>query len=246
MKQRDNFRKQRLAVIGCLIFLLLFPGGLVVNTEKAETKEIISSVVREDCGTKTEILQEVNEAELLKAQLMANKLPAGTAASKVYSNEYEYIGCLGSAEWRGEIMEGQISGFATVFNRIESPEFPNSPYEVISQRNPRQFSPVGDNGLIYYGEGSMVTIDMVPEKTLEALDRAIAGEDPTEQLLKLATDAKIQELQEEGKTLKLEYNAYWEGGALFFMTPAAFKSFEDNVAVYITIDGHVFFRAWSL
>ena len=86
--------------MGFLIFLFSFSGGLVVKTEKAETeemKEIISSVVREDCGTKTEILQEVNEAELLKAQLMGNKLPAGTAASKVCSNEYEYIGCLGSA-----------------------------------------------------------------------------------------------------------------------------------------------------
>lgn len=176
-----------------------------------------------------------------KALLLATELPIGTSSSQVYANLYEYLACLGYAEWRGEDFEGQISGFAVLINRVQHSDFPDTYYDVITEDNPRQFTPVRSDGLIYANK-SVVTFDMVPQKTLDALDRALAGEDPTEMLLEKETERLLA----EGSKLKLEPSAYYQGGAVFFMTEKAFQNFKDGVAVYVTIDHHVFFRAWSL
>lgn len=175
-----------------------------------------------------------------KEVLLATPMPAGTSAAEVYDNVYEYMACLGYAECRGENLEGQISVFAVPINRVQHDGFPSTFFDVITEDNPRQFTPVGNDDLIYSNR-KVVTFDMVPQKTLDALDRALAGEDPTERLLK----EKAESLVAAGKKLKLDISEYYEGGAVFFMTKKAFSRFKNQVAVYVIIDHHVFFRAWS-
>lgn len=175
-----------------------------------------------------------------KEILLSMPLPSGTRAAEVYNNVYEYMACLGYAEWRGEDLEGQIAGSAVLINRQHHTSFPGNFYDIITEDNPRQFTPVGNNGLIY-SNGKVVTFDKVPQKTLDALDRALAGEDPTEMLLK----EKAETLLAAGKHLKLDITEYYEGGAVFFMTEKAFQKFKNQVAVYVVIDHHVFFKAWS-
>jgi len=72
-----------------------------------------------------------------------------------------------SAESPDEPLEGQVAVAAVVLNRVESPHFPNTVWDVIMQ--PRQFSPVW-NG--------QIKRPIVPTAE-EAAMRALRGVDPT-------------------------------------------------------------------
>lgn len=71
------------------------------------------------------------------------------------------------AEANGESLEGQIAVAAVVLNRVQSPRFPNTVWDVMHQ--PGQFTPVEGNNLP----------SVVSDSCIEAVNRALRGEDPT-------------------------------------------------------------------
>lgn len=72
-----------------------------------------------------------------------------------------------SAEARGESLEGQIAVAAVVLNRVQSSRFPNTVWDVMHQ--PGQFTPVQQNALPKHAD----------DTAIEAVNRALRGEDPT-------------------------------------------------------------------
>lgn len=137
------------------------------------------------------------------------------------------------AEATGESIIGQIAVAAVVINREECVEFPDTFYEVINQSG--QFSVV-KNGEIY--SGSIVNYEDISQETINAVKRALGGEDPTEQLL-----------WEEAERLGLDPIKYAEGGALYFYNPDgcsdAELKFRANIKVKIRIGNHVFYKYWD-
>ncbi len=86
---------------------------------------------------------------------------------EVTAKEKDMLIRLVSAEARGESLEGQIAVAAVVLNRVQSDKFPNSVWDVIHQ--PRQFTPVENDSLPKTAGSTCV----------EAVERALRGEDPT-------------------------------------------------------------------
>lgn len=108
-----------------------------------------------------------------------------------------------------EDIEGQIAVAAVIINREQNSNFPNTFKGVITQSG--AFSSV-QGGEIYIMTANPYVLDYedIPERTIEATQRAINGEDPTEQLL-----------WNEAVRLGLDPQKYAEGGALFFYNPSA-------------------------
>ncbi|MEJ8546067.1 cell wall hydrolase [Brevibacillus borstelensis] len=65
--------------------------------------------------------------------------------ARISKRDMELLARLVYAEGRGEPYEGQVAIAAVVLNRVESPQFPNTVYEVIFARN--AFSPVKNGRL---------------------------------------------------------------------------------------------------
>lgn len=86
---------------------------------------------------------------------------------EVTPEERELLARVVHAEARGESLEGQIAVAAVVLNRVRSPKFPNTIWEVLHQSG--QFTPVEQGNLPQKAAASC----------LEAVDRALRGEDPT-------------------------------------------------------------------
>lgn len=87
------------------------------------------------------------------------------------------------AEARGEGIEGQIGVVNVILNRVESKAFPNTVSDVIfdTSNGVKQFSPTSD-GEIYWtdNDGERRTVlasDIIP-KTEDAVEQALAGENP--------------------------------------------------------------------
>ena len=89
---------------------------------------------------------------------------------EITTEEYEMLLRIVEAEAGGEDTEGKILVANVVLNRVESDKFPDTIEEVIFQRNGKvtQFSPVAD--------GRYYTVE-VSEDTIEAVNRALSGED---------------------------------------------------------------------
>ena len=88
----------------------------------------------------------------------------------ISAKEYEMLLRIVEAEAGGEDTEGKILVANVVLNRVESEKFPDTIEEVIFQKNGKvtQFSPIAD--------GRYYTVE-VSEDTMEAVNRALAGED---------------------------------------------------------------------
>lgn len=129
-----------------------------------------------------------------------------------------------------ESEEYQVAVAATIINRILSDSFPDDFYGVISQRN--AFSTVR-SGKIY-----MITLDMIPESTISAVQRALRGEDPTEEAL-IA----------EARRLGLDEEYYAQGGALFFYNPAACSqealTARESMQIKYNFGLHCFYKVWG-
>lgn len=152
-------------------------------------------------------------------------------------SEFKDFCRIGYPEWRGESMEGQIAGFATVLNRMKSDEFKDDLYEVLYQ--PGQFSTVR-NKEIYKDMtfSEIVEYNDLSERTITAAQRALDGEDPTEELLR-----------KEAERLGLDPEKYAEGGALYFYNPdhCGEKALESRayIKVKIRIGNHIFYKFWD-
>ncbi|MBQ3127251.1 MAG: cell wall hydrolase [Clostridia bacterium] len=100
----------------------------------------------------------------------ANLTPTGSGwaaeASSVYdSDDLYWLSRIISAESRGEPLAGQLAVGNVVLNRVASPEFPNTIYDVIFDRKYAiQFTPVA-NGTIYQtpAESSVIAAKLALE-----------------------------------------------------------------------------------
>ena len=110
--------------------------------------------------------EEIRQVEEEKKR-QAEKEAARQAAVVYYSDQdYEVLTRIVEAEAGGCDAKGRILVANVVLNRVKSKEFPNTITEVVYQKS--QFSPVFD--------GRLRTC-RVSEKTVEAVNRALAGED---------------------------------------------------------------------
>lgn len=85
----------------------------------------------------------------------------------VTGEELDLLARVVQAEAGGEPFEGKVAVAAVIFNRVRSSRYPNSVWEVLHQ--PGQFTPVEQGTLPAKADASSV----------EAVRRALAGEDPT-------------------------------------------------------------------
>lgn len=207
------------------ICLLLIVIGLVINTIN------LARLIR------TRNDKEIDIAEIETTIQIEPTTGLNEELFILTEEEFKDVARLGYPEWRGECMEGQIAGFATFFNRVESLEFPDTVYEVLYQSG--QFSTVW-NAEIYTDTSltEVVKYEDVPEKTIEALMRALEGEDPTEELL-----------WKEAERLGLDPEYYAEGGALYFYNPdycseTALEA-RSNIKVKVRIGNHIFYKIWD-
>lgn len=132
---------------------------------------------------------------------------------------------------------GQVAVAATIIHRQYSPEFraDGNFYNVMnngfsSVRNGEIYIMTSNPYVLYYED--------VPERTIRATERALNGEDPTEQLL-----------WEEAVRLGLDPEVYAAGGAKYFYNPNACSEAalaeRANIKCKVQIGNHVFYKVWD-
>ena len=132
---------------------------------------------------------------------------------------------------------GQVAVAATIIHRQYSPEFraDGDFYQVMnngfsSVRNGEIYIMTSNPYVLYYED--------VPERTIRATERALNGEDPTEQLL-----------WEEAERLGLDPEVYAAGGAKYFYNPNACSEADlaerANIKCKVQIGNHVFYKVWD-
>lgn len=132
---------------------------------------------------------------------------------------------------------GQVAVAATIIHRQYSSEFhaDGNFYNVMNNG----FSSV-HNGEIYIMTSNPYVLyyEDVPERTIRATERALNGEDPTEQLL-----------WEEAVRLGLDPEVYAAGGAKYFYNPNACSEAalaeRANIKCKVQIGNHVFYKVWD-
>ena len=156
-----------------------------------------------------------------------------TVNSQIASPDVELLAKVTYAEAGNQTLEQQLAVAAVILNRVESESFPNTIQEVISQKG--QFSSVKGGTVMAFGEP--VAFSEVPESCVQAAERALAGEDPTEELLR-------QEAISKG----LNPDEYASGGALFFYNPDYCGSSEiemrNSIQVKVEFGDHIFYKVW--
>lgn len=127
------------------------------------------------------------------------------------SEELETLMRIVEAEAGGEDAEGKLLVANVVLNRVESEEFPNTVTEVVFQRNNgvTQFSPVRN------GRYWKVTIS---EETVEAVQRALEGEDISQGALFFAARKYADSSRMKWFDEKLTF-LFTHGGHEFFALP---------------------------
>lgn len=132
---------------------------------------------------------------------------------------------------------GQEAVAATILNRQESEDFPNSLWDVMTQNG--AFSSV-KNGEIYImcSDPYILDYEDIPDCTIEATQKALDGEDPTEELL-----------WNEALRLGLDPEVYAKGGALFFYNPDACSDSalqeRECIQCKVKIGHHIFYKVWG-
>ena len=154
-----------------------------------------------------------------------------TVNSQIASPDVELLAKVTYAEAGNQTLEQQLAVAAVILNRVESESFPNTIQEVISQKG--QFSSVKGGTVMAFGEP--VAFSEVPESCVQAAERALAGEDPTEELLR-------QEAISKG----LNPDEYARGGALYFYNPDYCGSSEiemrNGIQVKVEYGDHIFYK----
>lgn len=207
----------------------------VAETEPVETE---ASAIAETI-VETEPTVETEPMETVTTICEETQVEETIATEPESDKEFEDRCRLTYAEARGECIEGQIAVTATIINREESEGFPNTFHGVMN--DPWQFSPVW-NGEVHVNRGNGYTVlnyEEVSEQTIDAVQRALNGEDPTEQLL-----------WKEAERLGLDPVKYAEGGALFFYNPVGCdweqQIYRSNIKVKVQIGNHIFYKVWDV
>lgn len=132
---------------------------------------------------------------------------------------------------------GQVAVAATIIHRQYSPEFhaDGNFYNVMNNG----FSSVHDGEIFIMTRNPYVLCyEDVPERTIRATERALNGEDPTEQLL-----------WEEAERLGLDPEVYAAGGAKYFYNPNACSEAalaeRATIKCKVQIGNHVFYKVWD-
>lgn len=253
-------QKERKLLIMLLIFILV--GALILSiaiisfvAKTAEIPEETEPVVEIQAVVKTEPIETVAlviaetiieteptvETEPMETETICEEpyVEETTETEAQSDKEFEDRCRLTHAEARGECIEGQIAVAATILNREEHTSFPDTFYGVMNDDS--QFSPVwsGDIHVNRGGYYSVLDYDEVSEQTIDAVQRALEGEDPTEQLL-----------WEEAERLGLDPVKYAEGGALYFYNPAGCdwqqQVYRANIKVKVRIGNHIFYKVWDV
>ena len=186
--------------------------------------EVQTEVVTEN-ETAAEVLSKVSTEAFLESE---------TEVQSLYDDiEFQDRCRIAYAESGVESSKGQIAVVAVILNREESNILPDSFYGVIQQK--WQFSSVKDGEI--YNCGEVVDYENIPQRTINAVERALSGEDPTEKLL-----------WEEAERLGYDPEKYAKGGALFFYNPdycsdAALEE-RARIKVKVRIGDHIFFKVW--
>lgn len=122
-------------------------------------------------ANKKETVMEINHRTGFKQRVLScNVLVRQEPKKKISAQDYENLLRIVEAEASGEDTEGKLLVANVVLNRVEHESFPDSVTEVIFQKNKgvAQFSPV-NNGRFWKVN--------VSEDTVEAVNRALDGED---------------------------------------------------------------------
>ncbi len=135
------------------------------NVKSEKQTENIKEETTEDAAT----TEETTKAEAVEEKTTEPETEAVTGAVISYSEEdYNNFLRIVEAEATGGDIKSKILVADVVINRVRSPYFPNTITEVIYQENGQQFQPIMD------GRFYSVTIT---QTTIEAVDRALCGED---------------------------------------------------------------------
>lgn len=119
----------------------------------AETREDPKAVAAPDAAAETD-----SEAKASARRVIACSEQDYNVLLRIVQAE------AGSCDSRGRILVANV-----ILNRVQSPEFPNTVTEVVYERS--QFSPVSDGSINHC---------KVTKETIDAVDRALAGEDYSE------------------------------------------------------------------
>lgn len=151
-------------------------GGLEQNVQGQKN---FSGKISEGIEQARRDIEQIEEEEQIQAiaeqiaRIAAEELHIQEAAAaqaitaiQYTAQDYEVLTRIVQAESGGCDIKGRILIANVIFNRIRSDEFPDTVTEVVYQKS--QFSPVFD--------GSLKKCKVTPE-TIEAVDRALAGED---------------------------------------------------------------------
>ena len=201
----------------------IIPKEAVVQQEEPQIVDEPNEIDEEEVGVEEQ--DEVNEE--------TTTLPSTTYGGK----EFEDRCRLTYAESGLEPEEGQVAVAATILNRQYSSEFKADGDFYKTMNN--GFSSVR-NGEIYIMTSNPYVLDYedVPEKTIRATERALNGEDPTEQLL-----------WEEAVRLGLDPEVYAAGGAKFFYNPNACSEAalaeRASIKCKVQIGNHIFYKVWD-
>jgi N-acetylmuramoyl-L-alanine amidase len=136
-----------------------------VKQERMNEQSIQMSMEQQKTDENKEV-DEKNEKQLEEKEPLIEENKGKELSQKDKEALYRIV----EAEATDEDIKGKILVANVIFNRVDSDQFPSTVYDVITQRiNGRaQFSPLDDNR--YY------TVE-VSEETIEAVERAIQGED---------------------------------------------------------------------
>lgn len=135
-------------------------------------------------------------------------------------------------------LDEQIAVAQAILNRKQ--EFNLTIYEVITQvvNGKRQFSCVIDGQvyLITRKGNVLVTEDMIPEKTWQAVEIALSGEKSKVELM----------LEEEAEKLGLDFEKYAANGPLYFCNvdaiPLEARSYYENLPCKVKLGYHTFYK----
>lgn len=140
------------------------------NAVRQEQKAVIEETAQEIERVEEERRRQAEEEAARKAEEERRHAAAeAVRASSVISfsdQDYEVLKRIVEAEAGGCDMQGRILVANVILNRVRDAEFPSTITDVVYQRS--QFSPVGDGRL---------NSCSVSEKTVEAVNRALSGED---------------------------------------------------------------------
>ena len=138
------------------------------------------------------------------------------------------------AEAGNQPYEGKVAVAEVVFNRVESPNFPDTINDTIFDKY--QFSPCYDGQSIRLVSGKEVSDENVTDEIKQAVNEAWYGSNITEIMLR-----------NEAYSNGIYDTSYWEGGALYFANPKAITndSLKTDVLtslVKVDIKDHTFRR----